>query len=1156
MRKLTTIKLLCVAMLALIGVGTANAFNTSVYASSSRLASGKWVKVAIPESGVYEITYDELREMGFSNPARVKVYGHGGNRIPEVMTSGNYIDDLRKVPILRITDSKICFYANGPVGMTLSDYSSTPHYTRQFNPYSLVGYYFLTEDNTSDLKPSKRSPVTVSNYVDTPTSLGYFFHEKELTSISGSGKELLGEEFSTAKILVDYDMPDLADSTVVVHTVIAANVSGSVSYVTGVLHGEGGSDTTAYTVSSSRIYEPSNNYVKYNYAGPYASLKLSHPSEHGQFEPMLRFGSASANVLMARLDYFILTYKHYNYIREENGNQLNMGFAMTKGNERYLLPNASSDVVVWSINNTQYPMEIGTADYTHDSGTGRYFFVTSSAMANYVAFEPNKTLKKISGFESVDNQNLHSLPVPEMLIISDKRFRDQAQRVADLHAAVDGMDVLVVDQDEVFNEFSSGTRDAMAYRLLCKMMYDRDPSKFKNLLLFGTGTFDNRGAMGEHPGSLLTYQSDNSNYEDFSYTSDDFFGFLEDNSGSNLSADRLTIGVGRITAADEAEAKSDVDKLVEYYATPDYGVWRNNTLVISDQPEGTDATLYTFQGEGYKEMIDNELQTGMNVTTIHNIMYPRSPTEFTNSVYRKTATEANHMLSDMLKDGMYYATYVGHAGKVSFTKTNKMWTTGDVSRTSYRHWPIMSTACCDVAHFDGDTRGIAELMFHKRDGGAIAMLTSSRMVYASGNDLLNRYFINGMFSHAATGKMPTLGEAYKESKLGFTTGNTNKLSFFLLGDPGIVVNYPITRFNIIDINGYDMTDSTEVATIRPLMSYDVIAHVVDAEGDLDTSFNGDATMTLYDRLDRFTTLSQSVGGVTTERKIYFNRDKLGEVTGRVVNGVFTGSMIVPKTVKASNENVMVRVYAHQDNSKYMVNGFTKQVKMLPYNANVAITDDIAPVINAMYINDEASFAEGAAVGANSMLYITVTDDQGISMQENSIEHGMTLLLDSGKGSYDDVSSYATVSDMGRLLNIEYPVVNLGEGLHTLTYTVYDMLGNSATRTISFMVGQTGSMELVADKMPAYINEEVNFEAETEFTRMPNVTIRVTDATGNLVWMTEDSSFPITWDMKDRNGNPVPAGLYRYFGTYSDGTNYGGTSIKPLIVLDPVKRASR
>ena len=41
-------------------------------------------------------------------------------------------------------------------------------------------------------------------------------------------------------------------------------------------------------------------------------------------------------------------------------------------------------------------------------------------------------------------------------------------------------------------------------------------------------------------------------------------------------------------------------------------------------------------------------------------------------------------------------------------------------------------------------------------------------------------------------------------------------------------------------------------------------------------------------------------------------------------------------------------------------------------------------------------------------------------------------------------------------------------------------------------------------------------------------------------------------MTDMEGNKVPAGLYRYFGTYNDGVNYGGTSISNLIVLDPVK----
>ena len=144
----------------------------------------------------------------------------------------------------------------------------------------------------------------------------------------------------------------------------------------------------------------------------------------------------------------------------------------------------------------------------------------------YVAFDPTMTLKKISGFEPVENQNLHGMAVPDMLIITDKSMVEQAQRIADLHAAVDGIDVAVVSQDQVFNEFSSGTRDAMGYRLLCKMLYDRNSTKFKNLLLLGSGSFDNRELLGKHEGLLLTYQSDNSNYEDFSYTCDDFFGFL------------------------------------------------------------------------------------------------------------------------------------------------------------------------------------------------------------------------------------------------------------------------------------------------------------------------------------------------------------------------------------------------------------------------------------------------------------------------------------------------------------------------------------------------------------------------------------------------------------------------------------------------------
>ena len=1148
MRKLTKFKVACVAMVAVLCASYASAFNASIYATRSKLASGKWVKVTIPENGVYEITYDELLEMGFSSPDKVHVYGVGGNRISEQLNGAN-VDDLKQVPILRI-NGKICFYGNGPVAFTVSDPSSTPHFTRVFNPYSQVGCYFLTEESTSDVVPDKRPVVSVTNYTNNPYSLDYFYHERELMSVSNSGKEMLGEDFSKQRVLVDYYLPNLADSTIIVHTAIAANAS-EVTYANAILHSDGTKDTTTYSLASSRIYKPSGDYTQYNFATPFAALRLTHPTEHGQYEPWIKYSSASGSAIIARLDYFILTYKHENLLTDATDNQILMGYGTTRGSDRFMLPNAPTGTVVWFLNNTNNPMEVTTVRYNDASGRGLAFFSNPITRSTYVAFDPSKTLKKISGYAPVENQNLHGMQVPDFLIITTAPFLEQANRLADLHRAVDGIDVAVVTHDQVFNEFSSGTRDAMAYRLLCKMLYDRDSIKFKNLLLFGTGSFDNRELMGEHPADLLTYQSDNSNVEDQSFCSDDFFGFMDDNSGTNITNDKLRIGVGRITCVDVDEARSDVDKIVEYYANPDYGVWRNNALVTSDAP---DKGLYMFQGQGYKEQIDNKLNTGMHVNSVHNSMYPRSTTQPTFSIDRKMATEAKHMIGYYLTDGTYFATYVGHAGAVSFTKVNKMWTTGDVTRTPYPHYPIFSTACCDVAHYDNDTRGIAELMFHKRDGGAIALLTSSRMVFASGNDRLNKFFINALFSYDSKGVMPTLGEAYRDSKLGFTISDVNKMSFFLLGDPAMKVNYPISRFNITSVHGTDVT-GTQMAEISPLCKFEVKAQVVDAEGNIDTSFNGDATVSLYDMEDYFTSLTFTVDDESVQRDIYRDRPKIAEVTGRVVNGMFTGTMITPQSPMANNDGVLLRVYAHKDNSDYMVNGFTKQVKMLPYDESAAISDDEAPVITSMFVNDEATFTDGALIAPDAMLYISASDNEGICIQSNSAANTMKLLLDGGKQSYEDVTCFATLDDGGKVVNIEYPVSNLSEGLHTLTYMVCDMLGNSASRTITFMVGQNTVADLVADKMPAFLDGVVNFDVETELTLVPDMIVRVTDATGKLMWMTHAESFPVTWDMKDMNGNKVPAGLYRYFGTYNDGVNYGGTPINKLIVLDPLSTAA-
>ena len=134
--------------------------------------------------------------------------------------------------------------------------------------------------------------------------------------------------------------------------------------------------------------------------------------------------------------------------------------------------------------------------------------------------------------------------------------------------------------------------------------------------------------------------------------------------------------------------------------------------------------------------------------------------------------------------------------------------------------------------------------------------------------------------------------------------------------------------------------------------------------------------------------------------------------------------------------------------------------------------------------------------------------------------------------------------------------NIAEGVHTLTFTVTDLMGLRATRTITFAVGQKGVSTMTADKLPVYGGETVNFDVESTLHGNPEYVVRVTDAVGKLVWKTTTSSFPVAWNLTDLNGNKVPAGMYRYYGTYVDGQVHGGTPIKELIVLDPVKTANR
>ena len=104
------------------------------FKSESVLASGNWVKIRVKETGLCKLTYDQLKQMGFKNPAEVRIFGYGGNVLSETVSDSSKIDDLNELPIYQ-GNNFLLFYARGPKNWYHKKNSLTYEYDYSINTY-------------------------------------------------------------------------------------------------------------------------------------------------------------------------------------------------------------------------------------------------------------------------------------------------------------------------------------------------------------------------------------------------------------------------------------------------------------------------------------------------------------------------------------------------------------------------------------------------------------------------------------------------------------------------------------------------------------------------------------------------------------------------------------------------------------------------------------------------------------------------------------------------------------------------------------------------------------------------------------------------------------------------------------------------------------
>lgn len=1044
-----------------------------IYAEHSLLASGKWAKIRVSSSGVYQLTDATVRQAGFSNINKVKIYGYGGNLQNEALYANDLArtDDLKEVPQC-VVGGKHLFYAKGPVSWTSN--SST---VRRRNPYSDYGYYFITQ---SDEEPATVDSATfVSSFYPSPDDY-HSLYEVDGYSWYNGGRNL----FDPTPISVGGSQQ-----------VVITNTTGSQKGRLTVNVSAGG-----------------NNQIRI----------LLNGKELGTLNvPILQYCKAGQVGGTYSLDNLRIDAKDTVTIVNVSGETARLDYVSMAWEKAIPLPNLSG----------------------------------SHPAATYV--------------KNIANQDLHADGQADLVIIipASRTLLKQAQRLKEFHESHDGMRVNIVAADQLYNEFSSGTPDANAYRRYLRMLQDRAATEAdmpKYLLLFGDCVWDNRMLTADckrfDPDDyLLVYESENSFSETVCYAGDSWMGILAEGAGSDARRELQDVGVGRFPVTTVAEAKIMVDKTINYSKNQNGGAWQNTIMFMGD--DGND-NIHMKDVDSVANSVGRDYPNFL----IKKVMWDAYTRE--SSATGNTYPEVSKIIRQQQANGALVMDYGGH-GSATLISHESVLGLSDFSESRTSNLPLWVTAACDIMPFDGVTETIGESAVLNEKGGAVAFYGTARTVFTSANKYINHAFMKRVLS-LQDGKPIALGEAHRLAQNDVMLGTNryptptredpnktspeqdnseNHLQYSLLGDPALSLNLPTAQVVVDEIDGVAVGSGT-MPTVKAGSVIKMKGHVAGVEG-----FNGVVTATVRDTQEEITCKLNNTSGDGAEVAFkYLDRTKtLYHGSDSIRNSQFELTFAVPKDINYADGQGMINLYALNTDKTIRANGSCDQ--FIVGGSAEAKNDSVGPSIYC-YLNSP-SFVDGGNVNSTPYFVAEIKDKDGINAAGSGIGHDLQLVIDGDMAktytlnnnfSYD-FGTYTSGSTF-------YSIPELEEGPHRLQFRAWDIQNNSSTAVLYFNV--------VKGLRPQLFNIGVtNNPARTSTTfiishdRMESnmdVVIELFDAAGRQMWRHAESgvsatgNYTVDWDLSVDGGRPLQTGVYLYrVKVSSEGSSYVSKT-KKLIVI--------
>ena len=273
------------------------------------------------------------------------------------------------------------------------------------------------------------------------------------------------------------------------------------------------------------------------------------------------------------------------------------------------------------------------------------------------------------------------------------------------------------------------------------------------------------------------------------------------------------------------------------------------------------------------------------------------------------------------------------------------------------------------------------------------------------------------------------------------------------------------------------------------------------------------------------------------------------------NGEFEFEFVMPRDTAIPLGNGRLNFYSERLGVLEDQSGVNRDIIIGGLNED-APPDNLGPRIQ-LFMNDE-SFVNGGITNDSPIILANLEDENGINTV-GGIGHDIVAIIDGDETNplimnefYEgDIDNFMRGSVARRIRNLE-------EGLHTLSFTAWDVYNNSSTAELQFVVVGDGDLQL--DNVLNYPNPFVNY---TEFWFNHNrafepldVQVQIFTVSGKVVKTINQTivndgflSRDLTWDGLDDFGQAIGKGVYVYKITViSTLTNKRVEKFEKLVIL--------